>query len=152
MYDYSTYYDAAAIDTMAASSIVEALLGIMATMGIVMLIILIVNIIGMWKTFSKAGQAGWKSLIPIYNTITLLKIVGLSPWFILVYLAAIIPTIGSLVVLGFTIYVMYRLAKSFGHGAGFTVGLLFLSPIFYCILGFGKSEYQAITNDSASAE
>lgn len=152
MYDYSTYYDAAAVDAMAASSIVEAVLGIIATMGIVMLVVGIISLIGMWKMFKKAGEPGWKCLIPIYNTITLLKIVGLSPWLILVYFATIIPTIGALVVLGFTIYVMYRLAKSFGHGAGFTVGLLFLSPIFYCILGFGKSEYQAITTETTNAE
>ena len=31
---------------------------------------------------------------------------------------------------------------SFGHGAGFTVGLIFLSLIFYYILAFDSSRYQ----------
>lgn len=147
MYDYSEIYDTIpyeSLDTTVAmtETMVEAVFGAMAIMGVVLVIVSIISIIGMWKMFSKAGQAGWKAIIPILNTITLLKVVGLSPWLVLVSFAALIPTIGSLVVLGFNIYLMYRLAKSFGKGAGFTVGLVLLSPIFYCILGFGKSEYQ----------
>ena len=34
-----------------------------------------------------------------------------------------------------------RLAKAFGKGGGFAVGLIFLSPIFYLILGFGSAKY-----------
>ena len=146
MYDYSAYYDAASTASMLdTTAMVEAIMGVMAGMGIVFLIIGIVSIIGMWKMFSKAGQAGWKSIIPILNTITLLKVAGLSPWLFFVYFAAIIPAIGGFVVLGFTIFVMYRLAKAFGHGVGYTVGLFFLTPIFYCMIGFGNSEYQGIT-------
>ena len=151
MYDYG-YYDAATSAMVDSAAMIEALLGFLATFSIVMLVILIVNIIGQWKMFSKAGQAGWKSIIPILNTITLLKIAGLSPWLILVYLAGIIPGIGGLVVLGFTIFVMYKLATAFGHGVGYTLGLLFLSPIFVCMLGFGKSEYQLTTGTTTAAE
>jgi len=32
-----------------------------------------------WRIFEKAGKPGWASLIPIYNTIILLEIVG-KPW------------------------------------------------------------------------
>ena len=35
----------------------------------------------------------------------------------------------------------YHLSKSFGHGVGFTIGLLFLSIIFYLILAFDSSKY-----------
>ena len=113
---------------------------------VISLLILVISIIGMWKMFKKAGHAGWKSIVPILNTITLLKIAGLSPWLIFVYFASIIPGIGSIVVLIFTIYITYKLAVAFGHGIGYTLGLLFLTPIFYCILGFGKSEYQLQAN------
>ncbi len=34
-----------------------------------------------------------------------------------------------------------KLAAAFGHGVWFTLGLIFLHPLFILILGFGKSEY-----------
>ena len=37
---------------------------------------------------------------------------------------------------------MVRLARSFGKGGGFAVGLIFLTPIFIAILGFGDAVYQ----------
>ena len=52
--------------------------------------------IGQWGIFAKAGVAEWKSLVPIYNQIQLLKICKLSPWFVLLYLDFIIPVIGLL--------------------------------------------------------
>ena len=95
----------------------------------------------MWKLYTKAGEKGWKSIIPIYNLVILFKISGISPLFILVYLTAWIPFIGWIACLGVTIYQANSLAKSFGKDAGYTVGLVLLSTIFYLILGFGKSEY-----------
>jgi hypothetical protein len=41
----------------------------------------------------------------------------------------------------FIIWVYNLLAKSFGKSEGFTVGLILLSPIFMCILGFGDAVY-----------
>ena len=141
MYDYSTYYSTAGVssaDIAAASGI----LGFIATYSVVILIIGIVSLIGMWKVFTKAGEAGWKCLIPIYNMVILFKIAGISPWFVLGYLATIIPVVGYLVAIGITIYAMINLAKSFGKSGGFAVGLILLEPIFICILGFGSAEYQ----------
>ena len=39
------------------------------------------------------------------------------------------------------IMVMLDLAKAFGKGTGFALGLIFLSPIFILILGFGGAQY-----------
>lgn len=36
---------------------------------------------------------------------------------------------------------MYKVARSFGHSLGYTVGLIFLGAVFVMILGFGRSEY-----------
>ena len=124
----------------------NATLGILAGMGIVVAIIGIVvwvlTIIAQWKIFTKAGEKGWKSIIPVYNMVTLFKIIGINPWLVLVYLAGAIPVVGSFVVLAFTIYVMYKLATAFGKDAGFTVGLVLLNTIFLMILAFGSAEYQ----------
>ena len=106
------------------------------TVAIVSLIILVVSIIANWKIFTKAGEKGWKSIIPIYNSVVLFKIIGLSPWLLLIYLAAFIPVIGSIAVIVLSIVSVYYLSKSFGKGAGFTVGLIFLPQIFQLILAF----------------
>ena len=37
-----------------------------------------------------------------------------------------------------------KLAKVFGKEIGFTLGLIFLGPIFQLILAFDSSEYQGI--------
>lgn len=64
---------------VAASALVGSIL---ATYGIILLLITIAQIVAMWKVYSKAGEAGWKSLIPIYNTVVLFRISGLSPWLV----------------------------------------------------------------------
>lgn len=126
------------------SDAVAQIIDIISKFAIIGFIVLIITIIGMWKIFSKAGQAGWKSLIPIYNLVTLFKIAGISPWLVLGYLASIIPVIGGLVALGITIYYNVKLAKAFGKSGLFAVGLILFNPIFTCILGFGSAQYEGV--------
>ena len=40
-------------------------------------------IASVWKVFAKAGEPGWASIIPIYNTYVVLKIAG-KPWWWLI--------------------------------------------------------------------
>jgi hypothetical protein len=91
-------------------------------------------IAGFWKVFTKAGRPGWAALIPIYNIYTVCKIAGRPGWWCLLYA---IPVV-SLVI---GIIVAIDLAKAFGKGAGFGIGLAFLAPIFYPVLGFGDAVY-----------
>lgn len=113
-----------------------------ATMySIVSLVVAVLAIIAMWKIFTKAGEKGWKSIIPIYNMVILFKISGLSPWLILVYFAAVIPFVGWIATLAITIVSSIYLSKSFGKSTGFTVGLVLVPTIFYLILGFGDAQY-----------
>jgi len=88
-----------------------------------------------WKVFEKAGQPGWAVIVPIYNYLTILKIVG-KPWWWLLLL--FIPGVNLVI----SIWVTNLISKSFGKGNGFTVGLLLLSFIFWPILGFGDAEYE----------
>ena len=100
----------------------------------VWLAVLVVYVIGGWKMYEKAGQPGWAVLIPFYNTYVLLKIVGRPGWWLILYF---IPLVNIVI----WIIVSIDLAKSFGKGTGFAVGLIFLGPIFFCILGFGDARY-----------
>jgi hypothetical protein len=96
--------------------------------------VMVLMIIANWKIYTKAQKPGWACLIPIYNIIVLLEIVGKPWWWLLLML---IPFVNIV----FAIWMLNLLSKSFGHGTGFTLGLLFLSFIFYPILGFGSSQY-----------
>lgn len=130
-----------------ASSAFDAMVGVMTAIYAMMLIFTVLLIIAQWRLFSKAGEKGWKSLIPIYNMVTLYKIIGLSPWLLLVYLAAIIPVVGYIAIFVLTIVSMIKLGQAFGKSTGFIVGLVLLSPIFQLILGFGSSEYVGKSNN-----
>ena len=93
-----------------------------------------------WKVFEKAEQPGWACIIPIYNTIVLLRIVGKPWWWILLMLIPIVNII-------FAIWMTNLLSKSFGKDEGFTIGLILLSFIFYPILGFGNARYHGPYGD-----
>jgi hypothetical protein len=95
---------------------------------------LIVYAIGAWKMYEKAGQPGWACLIPIYNFYVLCKIVGRPGWWVILLF---IPFVNVVI----WIIVALDLAKSFGKGTGFAIGLIFLSVIFIMILGFGDDRY-----------
>jgi len=113
--------------------------------GIILMIVLWLSIIAFaivsqWKVFEKAGQPGWVCIIPFYNIIILLKISNKPWWWIFMFFIPIANIV-------FMIMMLHRISLSFGKGAGFTVGLLFLSIIFWGILAFDKSEYKMIPNE-----
>lgn len=125
-YNYSTSGVSAASKGMLA--------GMSISYYIAMLVICVLTIVATWKIFNKAGEYGWKSIIPVYNIIVLFKLVGMNPWMILLYL---VPIANIVVMILFNI----KLAKAFGKGGGFAAGLIFLNTIFTLILGFGSAEY-----------
>ena len=119
-YSYST----TTADT-SGISLISSLIGLALSVAV---------LVAEWKILTKAGEEGWKCLIPIYNVYVLSKIVGISFWYILL---CFIP-FGAL---AWIIMMMVALAKSFGKSGGFAVGLILLSLIFTCILGFGDAKY-----------
>ena len=99
------------------------------------LLIALLLIVAMWKVFTKAGQPGWASIIPIYNVYIWCKIVGRPGWWVILLF---IPFVNFII----AIILCIDLAKSFGKGVGFGLGLAFLGIIFFPILGFGSTQYQ----------
>ena len=112
--------------------------GILAGLGIGVVIfyfaIIIVAIAGMWKTFEKAGKPGWAAIIPIYNTLIMIEIVGKPTIWIL---WCLLPCVNIV----FSIWLINLMSKSFGKEEGFTVGMILLPFIFWPILGFGSAQY-----------
>lgn len=137
----------------------EILIAYAATFMISMLVLYVLMVIANWKIFTKAGEAGWKSLIPLYNSYILFKIswkksmfwITLAIGFVIGLLsnmsnqgnvaAVVIVSILSIATFVISIMQCNKLSKVFGHGIGFTIGLIFLSPIFMLILAFGSSQY-----------
>ncbi len=108
---------------------------------IISLAIAILIIVSTWKVYQKAGQPGWASIVPIYNFIVLLEVVGQPIWWILLFF---IPFINII----FIFIVYHELSKSFGQNIGFTLGLIFLPFIFFPMLAFGNYAYnKTISSD-----
>ena len=120
-----------------------AAIAFLGAFAAVIFAIYVVCVIGIWKVFTKAGQPGWAVLIPIYNFIVLLRIAGLAWYWVFTPLIVLIPILGVIAYLVWVVWVHHRISTRFGHGVGFALGLAFLAPIFWIILGFGSSKYVA---------
>lgn len=131
---------------------------LLAGLGTVFILVIgwyILQAVAYWKIFEKAGEPGWKAIIPFYNTYTQYKftwntrildcliggIVGGILQEATEGIPSLLGTLIMLIVAIFNIISLNKLAKAFGHGVGFTIGLFFLNPIFMLILGFSGDEY-----------
>jgi hypothetical protein len=101
-------------------------------------------IAAMWKVYTKAGKPGWAAIIPIYNTIVLLEIIGKPIWW---FLLLLVPCVNIV----FMVWMYNLLSKSFGKSEGFTVGIILLPFIFIPILGFGDAAYLGPSAKEAQA-
>jgi hypothetical protein len=110
------------------SGLMALLMGYLLVVGIIMVFVIICE----WRIFTKAGKPGWACLIPIYNLIVFLEIIG-KPWWHMFLL--LIPFYN--IYLGIKYVNLF--SKSYGQGVGFTVGLLFLNIIFMAIMAFSSS-------------
>ncbi|MDP9362343.1 MAG: DUF5684 domain-containing protein [Acidobacteriota bacterium] len=106
-------------------------------MIIVWLLIVLLIVISMWKIFVKAGKPGWAAIIPIYNLIVLLEIAGKPIWW---FILLLIPFVNVIV----GIIMLVAVARNFGKGVGFAIGMVLLPFIFYPILAFGDARYQPV--------
>ena len=134
------------------------------------LVTTVLILIAYWKIFVKMGEPGWKSIIPIYNNYTLYTKIWNLKWFIItlavecaVVIAfaffpiydfsapassvSVVATVALLVLSIFAVVISIimwsKLSRAFGHGAGFTLGLIFFPVIFLLILAFSSDRYQA---------
>ena len=134
--------------------------------GILILATVVVTIISWWKIFTKAGEKGWKSLIPIYSGYVLIKNIARKStifyWIIVgfsmfggVFTGRFYVSINSffLVIMGFLyavfwvgfpvyyVLIILSVAKNFGKSTAFAFGLMFLPVVFYPLLAFGNSKF-----------
>ncbi len=107
---------------------------VIAAVSAIYFALLILFFVSLWKIFSKAGQPGWASIVPVYNLYVILKIAGKPGWWLLLFLVPLV---------NFIIFVMAMMgmAKNFGKDGLFAVGMILLSFVFYPILAFGDAKF-----------
>ena len=109
----------------------DTISAVVPLLGVAVIVLLIAS---GWKIFTKAGEAGWAVLVPIYNGYIFLKIAGKPGWWLLLFLVPVVNMIVSMVACA-------ALAKRFGKGTGYTAGMVLLPFVFYPMLGFGDARY-----------
>lgn len=88
-----------------------------------------------WTVFSKAGQPGWAVLVPIYGQIVHARVAGKPWWMGLLLLVPFVNVLAHFVL-------SMSIARRFGRGPLFGLGLTFASPIFTPVLAFSSNRYR----------
>ena len=117
----------------------DLLLGGMAVLTAVLVIFLIqylILIIANWKIFEKAGEKGYKSLIPFYAQYILAKITFGNGWF---FLLSLVPFVNCIYGIVQALY----LCRAFGqeNKAIFIILMIFFPYIMALVLAFGNYSY-----------
>ena len=99
----------------------------------VTLILSLLSLISMWKLFRKAGQPGWKSIIPVYNMYVMLKISGCPGWWLAL---CFVPYINLIV----AVLAADAFVKAYGRlGIGPVLMYVFLAPFYLPYLAFSRN-------------
>ena len=130
---------------------------VVALLSSFLLAVVALRVLARWHIYKKAGVPEWKSLIPVLNLYEDYKLAWNRTW-AWVFLGSLaagmvlscfsfFPAVRILsVILGIFVSVIeiikdYKMSKAFGHGTGWTFGLIFFETIFLLMIGLGKSEY-----------
>jgi len=120
---------------------------ILVTSLLLGLFALVATVAGTWKSFEKAGYAGWKLIIPIYGFYITCKIAKLSGWFTVLLFIPFVNYIAAP-------FLYFKFARAFKKSTLFCVGnaSLVLTPLMMLIIGFGDSQYSQESNSNALPE
>ena len=137
------------------------LMAIFAGFGVIGCIIAficwLIKSIALWKAFTKAWEAGWKAIIPVYHYYIEYKIAGMKNWFwyviciavIMWIIAACMPdqqelltNIASAIAWIIYMVVTFKFARKYGWGVFTSILFVIFYPICILILGFGNSKFQ----------
>lgn len=144
--------------------------------SIISLVLLIGCIVAKYILFEKAGERGWKSLIPFYSEITLSKIITGKKVLGIVWIASILlyqivltavlfipPEIllGLLfyltdlfryIMIVVTAFVSFKFGRAYGKSVVWSAAMIFLSDILIIVMGFDKKVKYTGPNGAASVQ
>jgi len=119
-----------------------------------LLLAVVYNLRVLRRIFEKTGQEGWKAFIPAYHHVIITRIAGLSAWWTLPMLLIVpvllargqgVKLLSLLLLLIWWGWLSQRIARRFGKGIGFGLGLTLpvLGCFFRTALAYDRSTYQA---------
>ncbi len=154
-------------DAAGVGALMALVMGSLACVMVVGFILVFILVITNWRIYTKAGQPGWAAIVPIYHLFVMMDIIRKPrSWAVIILvlgvagsvltslqpapgseqdsnlMLSLVQIVVSLASIYFSVRLLRELARVFGRGVGFTLGLLFLPIIFYPILAFGDSQYQ----------
>lgn len=137
--DYETTYQTTT--TSMSGGEVAALTGMTLFFGMLILIAYVLTVVAMWRLFTKAGEAGWKALIPVYNNWVFLRMGDQAGWWSIVSLVPFVGIVGYV----FTVIAAYNVGLKL-QKEGWWVILYIIVPIIWLyILAFDKSIWKSTT-------
>lgn len=147
-YGYNDYgYTSSTYDSLGVlGSILQGYFIFFIILLLIVIAVGIVQTIGFWKIFKKAGKGGWEAIIPYYGNWVLVQIAGLNWWWFLLFFAPMVTSFIGLGWLGYLVNIFasftcyYNICKKFNKGVGFAICFTLFTPICACILGFSKKE------------
>jgi hypothetical protein len=106
---------------------------------LIALVLGLVQIISMWVVFEKADQPGWAVLVPFYNMWVLAEVADKPGWLgLLACFCGAIPFVGQILQVVLWLVISIGVAKTFGRGVLFGIGLFIVPLVFYPILAFAR--------------
>lgn len=130
----SFYTDVDYSSSSGAAGLTGAIAAFIGVVWIIAMGMYVLQIIAMWKIFTKANKPGWASIVPVYNIYTLLQIAEVPTWYLLLLIIPVANIYAT-----FKMYI--ELAHKFGKDTGFGIGLVLLNPVFILVLAFGNATY-----------
>ena len=127
--------------SMSAVEKVNFVMDILLSAYVVKNVLIVLVVLFVYRTllrcviYKKAHKKAWAPFIPIYRNVVMLKICGMSPWWLLLLL---VPVLGWIILFVISVASKFMLAESFGKGTVFAFGLWLLAPIFETILVFSR--------------
>ncbi|MCH3971941.1 MAG: DUF5684 domain-containing protein [Oscillospiraceae bacterium] len=134
----------------------KAVIAFVVAHHVILTVIYVFYVVALWRVFTKAHVAGWKSVVPFYNLYLLFKISWDKKMFWALFgsllLAALMRSFSGmfvpemlaslLTIVADIVYILMNvnLSRSFGNQGWFTLGLIFLNPAFIVILGFSTRQ------------
>ena len=143
--------------------------------SIISFVLLIGCIVAKYILFEKAGERGWKSLIPFYSEITLSKLITGKKVLGIVWIASVllyqivltalifIPPLHGLlpfyltdlfryIMIVVTAFVSFKFGRAYGKSVIWSAAMIFLSGILIIVMGFDKKVKYTGPNGAASVQ
>jgi hypothetical protein len=127
----ATYNLSDSSSSSADPAVLAAVFAALSVYMLIMTVVVVITIAALWKLFERAHKPGWAALVPVYNYVVLLEVIGRPLW----WLAMMFVPFVNLVFM-FMMYI--DLAKSFGKDTTYGVLLALFAPIMLPALAFGK--------------